>query len=169
LPHGFPTDAKIGDSSFVLIDWGAEVDHYMSDLTRLIFTSKIPVKLRTIYEIVLQAQLAAIKRIRPGQSLASVDAAARKVIENAGFGPQFGHGTGHSFGLEIHELPYLSPIHEGTLEAGMVVTIEPGIYIPGFGGVRIEDDVLVTADGYEVLSNLPKQIDECTVDLAAKL
>jgi Xaa-Pro aminopeptidase len=87
------------------------------------------------------------------------------VIEAAGFGPHFGHGLGHSFGLEIHEKPYISPIHKGKLEAGMVVTVEPGIYLPDFGGVRIEDDVLVTPDSHEVLSNLPKQIDQCTVDL----
>ncbi len=168
LPHGFPTKKKIGDGRFVLIDWGAEVDQYLSDLTRMIFTGKVPAKIRKIYDVVLKAQLAAIKKIRPGQSLKSVDAAARKVIESAGFGPQFGHGTGHSLGLEIHELPFLSPSHEGELEAGMVITIEPGIYLPEIGGVRIEDDVLVTPDGSEVLSDLPKEIDLCTVDLGDK-
>ncbi len=168
LPHGVPSNVKIGESSFVLIDWGAEVDQYLSDLTRVIFTGKIPAKIRKIYEVVLKAQVAAIKKIKPGVNLKSVDAAARKVIENAGFGPQFGHGTGHSFGLEIHEQPFLSPRHEGTLKSGMVVTIEPGIYLPGIGGVRIEDDVLVTIDGCEVLSDLPKQIEQCTVDLGGK-
>ncbi|MFT5304124.1 MAG: Xaa-Pro aminopeptidase, partial [Mariniblastus sp.] len=165
LPHGQPTATPVNESPFLLIDWGAEVDNYLSDLTRMIFTGKIPAKMRKIYNVVLRAQLAAIKKIRPGQSFKAIDQAARKVIEIAGFGPHFGHGTGHSFGLEIHEQPYMSPIHEGLIEAGMVITIEPGIYLPDFGGVRIEDDVLVTPDGHEVLSNLPKQIDECTVDL----
>jgi len=165
LPHGRPSEKRIGESPFVLIDWGAEVDQYMSDLTRMLITSKIPAKFRKIYEIVLKAQLAAIKIIRPGVSCKTVDAAARKVIEASGFGPQFGHGLGHGFGLEIHEKPFISPIQDGKLEVGMVVTVEPGIYLPEFGGVRIEDDILVTPDGHEVLSNLPKQIDECTVDL----
>ncbi len=165
LPHGYPTNAKIRDGDFLLIDWGAEVDGYLSDLTRILVTSKIPPKLRKIYNVVLKAQLAAIKKIRPGVALKTVDSAARKTIEKAGFGDKFGHGLGHSFGLEIHEQPFMSPIHQGTLEAGMVITVEPGIYLPEFGGVRIEDDILVTPDGCEVLSNLPKQIEECTVDL----
>lgn len=165
LPHGFPGETRIGDSGFVLMDWGAEVNGYMSDLTRMVFYGKIPAKLRKIYEIVLKSQLAAIKKIRPGVKLKTVDRAARKIIEDAGFGKQFGHGLGHGFGLEIHETPYMSPIFEGTLQPGMVVTVEPGIYVPGFGGVRIEDDVLVTGQGHEILSDLPKQIDECTVDL----
>ena len=165
LPHGYPTEKRIAESPFVLIDWGAEVNQYRSDLTRVLVTSKIPSEYRAIYEVVLQAQVAAINSIRAGVSLKTVDAAARSVIESAGYGEQFGHGLGHSFGLEIHEKPFISPIHEGTLEAGMVVTVEPGIYLPGFGGARIEDDVLVTLDGNEVLSKIPKQIDECTVDL----
>lgn len=165
LPHGFPTDTKMGESPFVLIDWGAEVDRYLSDLTRVIITGKIPPKFRRVYETVLKAQKTAIKKIRPGVSAKSVDRAARKVIENAGFGNYFGHGLGHSFGLEIHEQPYLSPIHDITLEPGMVLTVEPGIYLPNVCGVRIEDNILVTPDGHEVLSDLPTQIDECTVDL----
>jgi Xaa-Pro aminopeptidase len=165
LPHGRPGNKKVGESPFLLIDWGAEVDHYMSDLTRIVFTAKVPAKYRKIYEIVLQAQSAAIKKIRPGVSLKTVDNAARGVIEAAGFGPKFGHGLGHGFGLEIHETPFISPIHEGKLMPGMVITIEPGIYLPDFGGVRIEDDILVTPDGCEVLSNLPRQIDQCTVDV----
>ena len=165
LPHGFPSDTRIGDSPFVLIDWGAEVDQYLSDLTRVLVTNKVSAKFRTVYETVLKAQMAAIKKIRPGVSVKTVDLAARKIIENAGFGDYFGHGLGHSFGLEIHEHPFMSPIHDDLLEPGMVVTVEPGIYLPGVCGVRIEDDVLVTPDGHAVLSNLPKQIDACTVDL----
>lgn len=165
LPHGFPTQTKIGESPFVLIDWGAEVEQYLSDLTRMLITGKVSAKFRKVYNVVLKAQTAAIRKIRPGVSAKTVDAAARKVIESAGFGNYFGHGLGHSFGLEIHEHPFLSPIHDVRLEAGMVITVEPGIYLPDFCGVRIEDDVLVTPDGHEVLSKLPKQIDECTVDL----
>ena len=167
LPHGQPTDARISEAPFVLIDWGAEVNDYLSDLTRVIVTGKVRARFRKIYDTVLKAQLAAIKKIRPGATLKSVDTAARRVITNAGFGDQFGHGLGHSFGLEIHEKPFLSPASTVKLESGMVITVEPGIYIPEFAGVRIEDDVLVTPDGSEVLSDLPKQLDECTVDLVA--
>jgi Xaa-Pro aminopeptidase len=166
LPHGQPSEMKINQGTNVLIDWGAEVDGYLSDLTRSIITSKkTTAKFRKIYETVLKAQLAAIKKIRPGATLKSVDTAARKVISDAGFEKYFGHGTGHSFGLEIHEHPYISPVAKGKLEAGMIVTVEPGIYIPEVAGVRIEDDVLVTPDGYEVLSSLPKQLEECLVEL----
>ncbi len=166
LPHAFPTSASVGDHPLLLIDWGAEYQHYASDLTRVLVTAKIPPKLRKIYEVVLAAQETAIKLIRPGVSLKKVDAAARGVIESAGYQKYFGHGLGHSFGLEIHESPFLSPIASGTLEAGMVVTVEPGIYLPGWGGIRIEDDILVTQNGYEVLSDLPKQLDDCIVDLS---
>lgn len=165
LPHGVPSSVKIEESFMVLIDWGAQVDLYASDLTRILVTGRIQPKFRQIYETVLKAQLAAIKQIKPGVSFQKVDRAARKVIEDAGFGKYFGHGLGHGFGLQIHETPFLSPIHDGVLEAGMVVTVEPGIYIPGWSGVRIEDDVLVTREGHEVLSTLPKQLDECVVDL----
>ena len=165
LPHGVPGETNVSAAPFLLMDWGANVDGYLSDLTRMIIIGKINAKFRKIYNTVLKAQLAAIEAIRPGVDLKSVDRAARSVIEKAGYGAQFGHGTGHSFGLEIHELPYLSPIHEGKLEAGMVVTVEPGIYLPGFAGVRIEDDVLVTKNGHEVLSNLPKELELCRVHL----
>ncbi len=164
LPHAFPIDVRIDHSPILLIDWGAEVNQYASDLTRVLVTAKIPPKLRKIYDIVLKAQLKAIKKIRPGVSLKQVDAAARNVIESSGFGKHFGHGLGHGFGLEIHESPFLSPIHDGILESGMVITVEPGIYLPGWGGVRIEDDILVTQNGHEVLSDLPKQLDECIVE-----
>lgn len=165
LPHGVPSRVRIEESPFVLIDWGAQVDQYASDLTRVLVTGRIQPKFRQIYETVAKAQNAAIKQIRPGVSLKKVDQAARRVIENAGFGPNFGHGLGHGFGLQIHETPFLSPIHDGILEAGMVITIEPGIYLPGWGGVRIEDDVLVTKEGHEVLSTLPKLLDESVVSL----
>lgn len=165
LPHGIPSNRRIGEDPFVLIDWGAKYNGYASDLTRVLVTARIPPKLRKIHKIVLKAQLAAIAKIRPGATLRQVDQAARGSIERAGFGKQFGHGLGHGFGLRIHETPFFSPIAEGQLSAGMVVTIEPGIYVPGWGGVRIEDDVLVTKHGHEVLSRLPKSLDECLVDM----
>ena len=165
LPHGIPSAMRIEEAPTVLIDWGTQFKLYASDLTRVLVTGKIRAKFRTVYETVLQAQKAAIATIKPGVSLKKVDGAARKVIEAAGFGKRFGHGTGHSFGLQIHETPFLSPIHEGKLQPGMVVTIEPGIYIPNWAGVRIEDDILVTRNGHEVLSSLPKELDECVVSL----
>ena len=166
LPHAKLTSKRIKEADFVLIDWGARVEGYASDLTRVLVTStKIPAKFRKVYEIVLRAQLAAIDKIRPGATFQEVDAAARNVIEDAGFGKNFGHGLGHGFGLQIHEHPFLSPIKKGVLEANMVVTVEPGIYLPGWGGIRIEDDVLVTKSGHEVLSQLKKQVDEILVPI----
>lgn len=165
LPHAVPTDRKVSESPFVLIDWGARAGLYTSDLTRVLVTSKTNAKFARIYETVLAAQLAAIREIRPGVRACDVDRAARKVIEDAGFGRKFGHGLGHGFGLEIHEEPRMSPMNSSELKAGMVVTVEPGIYLPGWGGVRIEDDVLVTSDGHEVLTSVPKQFEECHVTL----
>jgi Xaa-Pro aminopeptidase len=163
LPHATPTEKKIGEDDFVLIDWGSHEGLYMSDLTRILVTGKISPKLRKIYNIVLKAQLAGIKAIGPGVKCGDVDKAARRVIEKAGFGPQFGHGLGHGVGLEIHESPRLGTGQTTELQPGMIVTVEPGIYLPGWGGVRIEDDVLVTRDGCEVLTSVPKQLDECIV------
>ena len=165
LPHAEVTERRIDQSSFVLIDWGARAEGYASDLTRVVPTARIPPKLRKIHEIVLRAQQAAIDAIRPGATLKTVDQAARRVIDEAGFGKRFGHGLGHGIGLEIHELPFLSPIQEGELLTNMVVTVEPGIYLPGWGGVRIEDDVRVTRDGAERLSRLPRALDQCMVAL----
>jgi Xaa-Pro aminopeptidase len=163
LPHGKPTNLQVGSAPFLLIDWGAKYQGYASDLTRILVTGKIPTKYRRIYDVVLAAQRAAIAAIRPGATLKSVDSAARSTIEDAGFGKYFGHGTGHGFGLEIHESPFFSPSWEGELAVGMVVTVEPGIYLPSFGGVRIEDDVLVTQNGHEELSTLPRDLDACLV------
>lgn len=163
LPHGKPTNLQLGSAPFLLIDWGAKYEGYASDLTRILVTAKIPAKFRKIYDVVLAAQRAAIAAISPGATLKSVDSAARSVIEDAGYGKFFGHGTGHGFGLEIHETPFFSPIWDGELAAGMVVTVEPGIYLPSFGGVRIEDDVLVTQNGHEELSTLPRDLDACVI------
>ena len=136
---------------------------YMSDLTRVLATAKISPKLRKLYGVVLKAQLAGIDAIRPGAACEDVDAAARAVIEKAGYGKHFGHGLGHGVGLEIHEAPRFAQGQKTVLKPGMIVTVEPGIYFPGWGGIRIEDDVLVTRTGHEVLTSVPKELDECLV------
>ena len=165
LPHGRPSNKPLRDSSFVLIDWGAKKNGYLSDLTRIVLTDKPPAnkpsaKLEKMYRAVLQAQMDAIAAIKPGVLMSQIDAVARKALEKAGLEKRFTHGLGHSFGLEIHESVRLGKGQERPLEAGMVVTVEPGVYIPGFGGVRIEDDVLVTDSGNQVLTSLAKQWDE---------
>lgn len=157
LPHYRAGLRRFDESGFALVDWGAvSGGGYHSDLTRLLTTSKLPPKLHHVYEVVLKAQLAGIAAIRPGARCQDVDAAARRVIDQAGYAKCFGHGLGHGIGLDIHEGPRLSPISTDELKPGMVVTVEPGIYLPGVGGVRIEDDILVTKDGHEVLSSVPK-------------
>jgi len=163
LPHACPTSRRIGESDFTLIDWGAHEGLYVSDLTRILVTGKISPKLRKIYELVLKAQLAAIQAITPGVTCEKVDTVARDIIAEAGYGKQFGHGLGHGTGLDIHEAPRLSQGQSTVLKPGMIVTVEPGIYLPGWGGVRIEDDILVTRNGHEVLTSVPKQLEECLV------
>ena len=163
LPHGSPTPKRIGESGFTLIDWGANEGLYLSDLTRILVTAKISPKLRKLYGVVLKAQQAGIDAIRPGATCESVDQAARSVIADAGYGKKFGHGLGHGIGLEIHEAPRVSQGQKTVLGAGMIVTVEPGVYLPGWGGIRIVDDVLVTRVGYEVLTDVPKQLEECMV------
>jgi len=161
LPHYFPGERRIKEADFLLVDWGAlSPGGYRSDLTRIITTGKISPKLEKLYKVVLSAQQAAIDKMKPGADCRDVDAAARSVIEQAGYGKKFGHGLGHGIGLEIHEEPRMSPISEAVLKPGMVVTVEPGIYLPGWGGIRIEDDVLITRNGPEVLTSVPKQPDE---------
>ncbi len=162
LPHGRPTrEAKIGDSDFVLIDWGARGRLYHSDLTRVLVTGRLSPELQQVYGVVLAAQRAAIAAIRPGAIMKEIDATARQVIADAGYGERFGHSLGHGIGLAVHEQPRLAPDQDRPLAPGMVVTVEPGIYLPGWGGVRIEDDVLVTEDGHEVLTSVPKELEEC--------
>lgn len=164
LPHATPTHALVSDADFVLVDWGADgPTGYKSDLTRVLVTGKILSKLEKIYRVVLKAQLAGIRHVRPGARCCDVDAAARKVIEDAGFGKKFNHGLGHGIGLDIHEGPRLSAASEALLKPGMVVTVEPGIYLPGWGGVRIEDDVLVTKDGHELLTSSPKEFEDVVI------
>jgi Xaa-Pro aminopeptidase len=163
LPHATPTSRRLSESDFTLVDWGANSGLYMSDLTRIIVTGRISPKLRKVYGVVLKAQLAAIDAIRPGLTGEQVDQVARRIITRAGFGKAFGHGLGHGTGLEIHEAPRLAVGQKTKLRPGMIVTVEPGIYLPGWGGVRIEDDVLVTRTGSEVLSDVPKQLEDCVL------
>lgn len=163
LPHATPGHHRVEESGLLLVDWGALAQLYRSDLTRILVTGKISPKLERIYGVVLKAQVAAIKAIRPGALLKDVDAAARKVIANSGHDRHFGHGLGHGIGLQIHESPRIAANFEGQLEAGMVVTVEPGVYLPNWGGVRIEDDVLVTRDGHEVLSTIPKGLADSVI------
>jgi Xaa-Pro aminopeptidase len=164
LPHGRPSDKRIEEDAFVLIDWGAKENLYLSDLTRIIVTGKATTKFRKIYQTVLNAQEAAIRAIRPGIMMSEVDAIARGIIDKAGFGKRFTHSLGHSFGLQIHESIRLARGQDRPLEPDMVVTVEPGIYIPGLAGVRIEDDVLVTKSGNRVLTSLPKQWEEIATE-----
>ncbi|MGD0900426.1 MAG: Xaa-Pro peptidase family protein [Thermoguttaceae bacterium] len=163
LPHAKPTQQLLGRSDLVLIDWGAEGRLYKSDLTRVLVIGKISPKLRRIYGVVLRAQTRAIAAIRPGITAGQVDAVARGVIADAGFGRRFSHGLGHGLGLEVHEAPRLAAKSSIVLRPGMVVTVEPGVYVPGWGGIRIEDDVLVTRKGRELLSSVPKQLEEVVV------
>jgi Xaa-Pro aminopeptidase len=163
LPHAVPTKKRIGEDDFVLIDWGANEGLYRSDLTRVLVTGRISPKFERIYRTVLEAQVRAIEAIRPGVVAHEVDNVARAFITKAGYGSRFRHGLGHGLGLMVHEGPRLAVKNETVLRPGMVVTVEPGIYLPGWGGVRIEDDVLVTRSGYEVLTRLPKQLEEMVV------
>jgi Xaa-Pro aminopeptidase len=147
----------------MLIDWGANGGLYNSDLTRVLVTGKIPPKLERIYRVVLNAQEQAIAAIRPGVTCEQVDRVARDIITKAGYGSNFGHGLGHGLGLQVHEAPRLGAKQTLKLEPGMVVTVEPGIYLPDWGGVRIEDDVLVTKSGQEVLTSVGKQWEDAFV------
>lgn len=159
-PHAVPTHATISGGKLTVIDFGVRLGGYCSDTTRTYSPGRWDKQSKEMYRVVLQAQRAAIAATRPGAKASDVDAAARGVIERAGYGKCFGHGTGHGVGLEIHELPVLSPKSGDILAPGMIVTVEPGIYVEKFGGVRIEDMLLVTQSGAEVLSRtIPKLLD----------
>lgn len=161
LPHGVATDKLINNGEFVTIDFGAVYKGYHSDITRTFCMGKASDKQREIYDIVLQAQLLGLREIAPGKSGKDVDAPVRQYIKNAGYGEFFGHGLGHGVGLEIHELPRLSPFSPTKeLKENMIVTDEPGIYVPDFGGIRIEDTVLVTADNCQALTQSDKRLVE---------
>ncbi|MBR6754552.1 MAG: aminopeptidase P family protein [Clostridia bacterium] len=160
LPHGVPTTARLTDNSFLTMDYGAKFEGYCSDMTRTVVLGKADEEMKRIYNTVLTAQSEAMKYIKAGVSCKSADKIARDVIADAGYGEYFGHSLGHSLGLEIHELPGVSPKSEDTLVAGNIVTVEPGIYIPGKYGVRIENMVLVTENGCENLTNSDKSLIE---------
>jgi Xaa-Pro aminopeptidase len=157
-PHADVRDVAIPAGTLVTIDAGCRVDGYASDCTRTFATGDLPDELARAYEVCLEAQLAGLEAFAPGASGRDVDAAARDVITAAGWGEQFGHGLGHGIGLEVHEAPAVRAESTDTLEAGNVVSCEPGIYLPGLGGVRIEDMVLVTDDGRERLTQAPKDL-----------
>jgi len=151
----------------LLIDWGATVDGYNADLTRTYGVGEMPAKIRDIYPVVLEAQLAAIDAIGPGKVCADIDAVARRIINKAGYGEFFGHGLGHGLGMDVHEAPYFNNLQTDVrLEPGMVMTVEPGIYLPGIGGVRIEDDVVVTENGCRLLSEYPKDLPSSVIEPA---
>ena len=152
LPHGMATDKPLAKGDWVTVDYGARVEGYVSDITRNFAIGEPPSRVREIEDVLLRAHEAAAGAIRAGVSGREVDLVARKVIQDAGYGECFIHGLGHAIGLEVHESPRLSPISADILQEGDVVTVEPGIYIEGFGGMRIEDDYLVTASGAELLA-----------------
>jgi Xaa-Pro aminopeptidase len=157
-PHGDPGDDIVETRTLVTVDWGARLDGYCSDCTRTLSTGSLPVALREVYDVCLEAQLAAVSGIRPGMTGVEADAVGRRVIAAAGYGDNFGHGLGHGVGIFIHEAPRLSLESTDTLEVGNVITIEPGIYLPGVGGVRIEDLAVVRETGVELLTSFPKEL-----------
>jgi Xaa-Pro aminopeptidase len=162
LPHGVATDRVIGAGEFVTVDFGGIVDGYCSDCTRTVVTAPASDRQRELYALVLRAQRAALDGLRAAMTGRDGDRLARSVVEAAGYGDMFGHGLGHGLGLAVHEGPTLSPREEAVLPAGAVVTVEPGVYIEGWGGVRIEDVVVLTAGGCENLSGLDKTLIEVT-------
>jgi Xaa-Pro aminopeptidase len=156
LPHYEPGKGVATKSQGILIDWGARVGWYISDLTRMVWPGRVPPLMAKIQRVVREAHDKAIAAVKPGVTASYVDGVARKVITKAGYGKYFGHALGHGIGLDVHEAPRIGKeMKKLLLEPGMVITIEPGIYLPGKGGVRLEDDVLVTETGHEVLTSLP--------------
>ncbi|MFL5963216.1 MAG: M24 family metallopeptidase [Gaiellaceae bacterium] len=160
LPHAHPTDRIVDRGTLVTIDWGTRIDGYCSDCTRTVSTGGLPAKLREAYDVCLEAQQRACANIKAGLTGVEADAVARDPIADSGFGENFGHGLGHGVGLLVHEAPRLSTESTDTLEPGHIVTIEPGIYLEGVGGVRIEDLAVVREDGVELLTTFPKELIE---------
>ncbi len=158
MPHGVPDENIVSHGDFVTMDFGAVVDGYHSDMTRTVAAGTVSARQKEIYDTVLRAQTAVLSALRPGLSCKDADKIARDVITQAGFGDYFSHSTGHGVGVEIHEFPNLSPHANSVLTVGNVVTDEPGIYLPGEFGVRIEDMALITPDGHENLSHCPKEL-----------
>jgi Xaa-Pro aminopeptidase len=165
LPHHRAGDRLLASGDAVVLDFGGVLDGYCSDLTCTVSVGTPSPDLERVYASVLAAQQAAIRSVRPGIAAHAVDAAAREVLESTGLGEAFGHGTGHGLGLDVHEEPRIARFRTDTtsvgLEPGMVFTVEPGAYLPAWGGVRIEDDVLVTQDGCEVLTSVPRDLRAC--------
>lgn len=157
-PHASPSDRKVQAGDLLVVDWGATIDGYISDLTRTFAVGEVEPEFRKIAEIVLKANAAGREAGRPGVPCANVDKAARQVIEQAGYGVYFTHRTGHGIGMEGHEEPYMRGDNMQMLYPGMAYTVEPGIYLPGRGGVRIEDNVVVTKNGVDILSNMPREL-----------
>jgi Xaa-Pro dipeptidase len=157
-PHALPSERKLQAGDLLVVDWGAAVGGYISDLTRTFAVGEVEAEYRKIHRIVLEANAAGRQAGRAGAPCAAVDQAARDVIRRAGYGEYFTHRTGHGIGMEAHEEPYLRGDNVQLLEPGMVYTVEPGIYLPGRNGVRIEDNVLITAGGVECLSDMPREL-----------
>jgi Xaa-Pro dipeptidase len=157
-PHAAATNRRLQEGDLLVIDWGCTVDDYPSDITRTFAVGAIDPELRRVYDVVRLANEQGKLATRPGASGQEVDRAAREVIEDSGYGEYFIHRTGHGLGLEIHEPPFIMPGNREPLTAGNVFTIEPGIYLPERGGVRIEDDVVVTADGYRSLTTFTRDL-----------
>ena len=157
-PHASPSERKLHPGDLLVVDWGAAVDGYISDLTRTFAVGKVDEEFRRIHQVVLEANAAGRTAARPGVPCANVDIAARTVIEKAGYGQYFTHRTGHGIGMEPHEDPYMRGDNLQLLEPGMTFTVEPGIYLPERNGVRIEDNVVITANGAECLSNMPREL-----------
>jgi Xaa-Pro aminopeptidase len=153
-PHAVPGNRPIAVGEPILMDWGARVGGYCSDMSRTLIFGPVDGLFRQIYGVVHEAQADALAAIRSGAHGRAVDAVARKVIARAGYDGRFGHSLGHGTGLVVHEAPRLSPHSEDTLEAGMIVTVEPGIYLPEWGGIRLENQVVVTQKGAEILNTL---------------
>jgi len=158
LPHATPRDVPIERDQLVVIDWGAGLDGYCSDCTRTLATGALSEPEQIAYDVVREAQLAGLRAVAPGVSGRDADTAARTVIEAAGHGEHFGHGLGHGVGIEVHEAPRLSQRSDSTIEQGNIVTVEPGVYVPGAFGIRIEDLVYVTSEGPEILTSVPKEL-----------
>ncbi|MCP4703124.1 MAG: aminopeptidase P family protein [candidate division Zixibacteria bacterium] len=160
LPHGSASKKKIAKGDFVTFDFGATFGGYVSDMTRTIVMGKATARQKKVYNTVKRAQLAGLRKVKSGVLGKAVDLAARKVIDKAGYKKYFRHGTGHGIGMYVHMKPSAGPLSTDILKRGMVLTVEPGIYFPGWGGVRIEDDVLVTNTGCRVLNSSPKKLLE---------
>lgn len=156
MPHAHPSERVVAAGEFVTIDFGASCQGYNSDETVTIATGEVSRELRHVFDVVFEAQRAGMERVRAGTSAQEIDRAARQVIAAAGYGQYFGHGTGHGVGIEVHEDPYASPGSSHTLASGMTLTVEPGIYLPGVGGVRLEDTLVVTDTGFQRLTAWPK-------------